>query len=367
MKLIVLMGKWLFALGAIAGLTAGGVYWYQNYGPAARVEAELAAESLEATQELVCPGYVDTLNGVTPLAALQPSRVAEIRVTENQAVEAGEVLMRFDDALARQSLAEAEALLEAARLKREHAQRTIERHALQVEQQQAAVEALQAGVEAARQRRSLEQARREFKQGSEAEVAIADQQIRQAEAALKADQAKLAELELLDPRDDLPLLDAEVKHAEVKLRQAQVVLDQCELRAPQAGLVLRVLAAPGEVIGPMRPAIELAGGAKRIVRVEIEQAYADQVAEGATAVVEDEGQSERQWRARVLRLSHWFSRPRTVVDEAAAYADVRTLECIVEIDEAAPDLRIGQRVWVHIRRPESGQSQADRVARASSN
>ncbi len=65
-------------------------------------------------QSVVCFGYSDVGLGVTPLYPLTPGRVVKVEVRESQSVEAGTVLVRLDDRLARLRLQEAEADLEAA-------------------------------------------------------------------------------------------------------------------------------------------------------------------------------------------------------------------------------------------------------------
>src|SRR5262249_17979190 len=62
----------------------------------------------------VCLGHVDVEHGITSLYPLQPGRVVEVLARETQSVKAGDVLLRLDDALARQRVREAEADLEAA-------------------------------------------------------------------------------------------------------------------------------------------------------------------------------------------------------------------------------------------------------------
>src|SRR4051812_35574621 len=58
-------------------------------------------------QGVVCFGTVDLENGTTSVGPLQPGRVAEILVRENQVVPEGTELLRLDDAGPRSRLAEA--------------------------------------------------------------------------------------------------------------------------------------------------------------------------------------------------------------------------------------------------------------------
>ena len=62
---------------------------------------------------VVCYGTVDLEHGVTALSPLQPSRVTRVRVSENQVVTGGTVLLELEDSAAQARLAEAEAARKA--------------------------------------------------------------------------------------------------------------------------------------------------------------------------------------------------------------------------------------------------------------
>ncbi len=131
---------------------------------------------------------------------------------------------------------------------------------------------------------------------------------------------------------------------EARLGEANQALEEQTLRAPCAGTVLRVLVAPGDLIGaPVKgAAIQFAPAGPRIVRAEVDQAFAARVAAGQTAAIEDDVRSGVAWTGRVVRVSDWYTQRRLVSDEALQTKDVRTLECIVAVDsEAAAPLRIG--------------------------
>ncbi len=375
--------KWFLVLAVMAAMVVGAYLYQQRqagggFAWGARDEQAGAAAGetrRPPSEELVCPGYVDVLGGVTPLATAQPYRIVEVRVADNDQVEAGQELLRFDDVLQQEAVAEAQTLVNAAQQKLKLAHRTPEKHELLIQQAQAAVDAARATWEIARHREAVQaiapspppagdrqatgqpattaaadSQEDDAEKRKQREDAIAEEQVRMAEAGLRGEEARLTTLQLADPTDELQLLQAEIDHAQAKLRQAQVALDQCVLRAPRSGTVMRVLVSPGQIIGPMQAAIHFASDEARIVRVEIEQAYVDQVSAGCSAVIYDDRQPDRRWQGHVLRLSQWYSRPRAIFDETTALADVRTVECVVAIEGETSDLRIGQRVWTRIKR-----------------
>jgi hypothetical protein len=67
---------------------------------------------------------------------------------------------------------------------------------------------------------------------------------------------------------------------------------------------------------------------------------------GQTVRVRDDANQAETWSGQVLRVSDWFTRRRSVLQEPSEKNDVRTLECIVRLDANQRPLRLGQRVQV---------------------
>jgi multidrug resistance efflux pump len=137
-----------------------------------------------------------------------------------------------------------------------------------------------------------------------------------------------------------------------RLSEAERVLEEHVLRAPQAGKVLRIFVSPGELLTtpPKRMAVQFCPDKPRVIRAEVDQAFAARVKVGLPAVVEDDGTSGPAWRGHVSRISDWYTQRRQVADEQLQLKDVRTLECLIALDPDQPPLRIGQRVRVTINR-----------------
>ena len=123
------------------------------------------------------------------------------------------------------------------------------------------------------------------------------------------------------------------------------------LKAPSAGQVLRVLASPGDLVGPgsTHGALLFCPVGPRVVRAEVEQEYAGRVAIGQQATIEDAARGDGPaWNGKVVRIADWFTNRRIVTPDQIPVQEVRTLECLVELDENQPPLRIGQRVRVRL-------------------
>jgi multidrug resistance efflux pump len=120
--------------------------------------------------------------------------------------------------------------------------------------------------------------------------------------------------------------------------------------APSDGTVLRVQTNPGEVLGPQsrQPALLFAPDKPLVVRAEVDQEAVGRVAVGQRAELEDDAAAGPTWTGRVARVARWFSQRRTILPDAPALQDVRTLECVIHLDPSQPPLRIGQRVRVKL-------------------
>ena len=116
--------------------------------------------------------------------------------------------------------------------------------------------------------------------------------------------------------------------------------------------MLRIFATPGEILNPQpkKMAVQFCPSRPRLIRAEVEQVFAQRVQVGQPAVVEDDGRSGTIWRGHVKRIADWYTQRRLIADEQLQLKDVRTLECLIALEEGQPPLRIGQRVRVTISR-----------------
>jgi multidrug resistance efflux pump len=308
---------------AVLAFGAAGAGFLLSSSGAVHSEAKAAPAADPTPVAAVAFGHVDLNEGVLALSPLQPGRVAAVYFHENQRVKEGAVLLRLEDNPAKLHVREAEAALEAAQKQLAQAEKLPEEHQIKRDR----------------------------------ELAVAQDKVKELQAMVKAEEGKVAELDLHEKT-----LAFEVSHARAeanvmraKLEQARDTLEQCELKAPRAGRVLRVLVEPGEMTGgqPKQPAVQFWPDKEPlIVRAEVEQEFAAGVAEGQAAEVEDYyAAGGARWTGRVKRVSDWFTQRRTILDDPLQFKDVRTLECLIgdlKSDGKQP-LRIGQRMRVTIR------------------
>jgi multidrug resistance efflux pump len=183
-----------------------------------------------------------------------------------------------------------------------------------------------------------------------AEVAIAGEQVKQFAAAERAQREQLRVLEIRDPAAELRQAEADLTALQVRREQARCALDDHVLKAPQAGAVLRVQVSVGEMLDAARaqPALLFCPRGALVVRAELAQELASGVALGAQAFIEDYANARGAWTGRVLRLSNWVTQRRSVWHEPFQVNDVRTLECLIALDQPAQPLRLGQRMKVRL-------------------
>ena len=304
-----------------------------------------------ADQSLVCFGHVDLEQGVAALYPLLPGRVTKVEVRETEAVRAGTVLLRLDDQLARLRVKQAEASLEAARLKFDEAQKLPDQQQARLVQQRAAIEAAQQRSTGAGHVLTRKRALETIQQVNREEVAAAEAAVAELQASERAERAKLRELELYDASVAVKRAKVEVDIRQAELEQAARGVRDCLVTAPVDGTVLRILVSPGDVLGaqPKQAAVLFCPDGQRIIRAEVEQEFARDVAVGQAAAVQDDTTADGPiWHGRVLRVSDWYTHRRSILQEPLQLNDVRTLECLVALDPGQQSLRIGQRVRVTI-------------------
>jgi multidrug resistance efflux pump len=302
-----------------------------------------------STGAVTCFGQADIEGGVSSLCPLQSGRVAEICVQEGDEIAAGTALLKLDARFAEQQLQEARADLDAAQAQLLRAEKGIDQQKVREAEQLAVIDVMRHRVKAARWMLGRKQELVSVAT-SEKEIAAATEQCEELEAAIRGEEAKLQELRLYDPVLDVRRAQDEIAAKQARLDQALLSLDECQLKAPMDGKVLRVLVNRGDVLGPQpaRPAILLCPKGPRIVRAEVQQEFAGGVAVGQEVVMHDDSRSGPTWRGKVRRLSDWYSHRRSIWQEPLQHNDIRTLECIIDLEPGQPPLRIGQRLLVQM-------------------
>jgi multidrug resistance efflux pump len=247
-------------------------------------------------------------------------------------------------------VAEAQAALDAAKLRLDQARKMPEQHRSRISQQQDAVEAMRRRRDAAQHQfdRQKELAKKQLVDAND--LTVSEDKVREVQAMLRGEEKRLDELKKQDPLDDERRSEKDVAMMQARLDQARFALGDCILKAPRRGTVLRVLVGPGDVLSsqPKQPAVQFAIEGPQVVRANVEQEFIGRVETGQTALITDETDSGAVWRGKVERVSNWITQRRSVLQEPFEFNDVRTVETLITLEPSQPPLRIGQRVRVRI-------------------
>jgi hypothetical protein len=275
--------------------------------------------------KVVCWGYFDGEKGVAALDPRQFGDVIDLK-PENAEVKKGDILLQVDDTVAQLKV-------KAARL-----QLTEAKHLTELYEQQAIEYRETLAFSLREARRDLERLKAN---GSPAQIKEAEQLLAEKERAGKA---KLKQIEL----QDAPL---KIAQAENQLKEAEAMLKYFQVVAPDDGTVLRVNVRKGETLGPnaMRHALEFLPKGPIIVKAEVMQEWGRYVKKGQEVTIEDDVYNGPNWKGTVRSVSEWYAPQRSTVAEPFRLNDVRTLECIIEVEKDKEKVaRIGQRVRAKI-------------------
>jgi len=347
---------WSVGFGVVLLTVSFGVAWMLLNPPVqAQGQSSGGGSSTPFENRAVAVAFVDVEGGVVNLYPVRQGRVVDLPVKEDVEVEAGTPLLKIDDSLSRIQLVEAELALEAAQKRKEQAQTLAEQHRKQIKAQEAGVEAVRRKEISARAQADKARRWRQDRLGGSAEdVKAAEALVGEAQAGVKAEQAKLEVLRAQKPRVAVELADINVRAKKEDVEKAKLALRECVVRAPKKGKILRRLTSVGEVLGanPKLPALQFCPSGERIIRAEVEQEFAGRVVKGMKAHIHDDATGGGEWQGEVVRVSDWYTQRRSVTLEPLQFNDVRTLEVIIRVkpDSKYP-LRIGQRMRVMLEAP----------------
>lgn len=312
--------------------------------------------------EVVCFGRVTTKESVIGLEPTVAGQIVEVFITKEGPVKKGEKILQLDTTPYALKVRQAEAVMEGARVEMDLADDEQKRFATQLESKKKMLEAARAQVTQAQT--AVEAIREKMKKQADATPDIR----RATEFELRGSEAQRQQLEALEEaerkvvelfeRFGLPNAALAKRAAKAKFDsaasywdEAKKAVEDCTLKAPKDGFILRLNnVAVGASIGPGSPTpfIYFAPAGGLVVRAELEQEYIHRVKEGMRVVVQDESRAESpEWKGKVVSKSRWIAQKRPLF-EPGELNDVRTAECVIELDSPGDDLLIGQRMRVRI-------------------
>ena len=279
--------------------------------------------------------------------------MSEVPVKPGDSVPAGAVLVRLDDTMARKKVDEAKAALESAKIARDRGRSLPEQHRLKLEQSQEAIDAAAAARQAAEleletaKTAATDQYRRAGGRGDRRRTAASGKR-----PGLKSARSELQQLKLVDPKTEMQALELQRDAGDSRSRgRRRPMLKQLHADRPQSRNGAADLGPRRRYGGrpPPAPAIQFCPAGPRVVKADVEQAFASLIAVGQRVTIEDDTHAAGSWTGRVRWVADWFSTQRPVlVPDPNQYSDVRTMPCIIELDPNQSPLKINQRVLATI-------------------
>ncbi len=331
-------------LGVLGLLVSGGWLALQAENRPQRA-AEAAPEKGRGT--VVALGRVEPVSEEIHVSAAMTGRIATVPVVEGQAVAAGAVIATLEGADLEARVREAEAGLkvaQAALLRVLNGARSAERQEAAAAVAEAEALVLQAARELQRQsdlvaqragsRQELDRAR------SDHDVAVA----RLSRAGFQRDTIDSPPRE-----DEKAKAEAEVALAEARLALARAIHDKTLIRSPVAGVVLRKLRHPGELVSDMADTpIAVVGDLSTLrVRAEVDEADIARIRVDQPAFVTADAYGDRRFTGKVVRVGRLVGRKAIRSEKSGERLDSRVLEVLIELDGTDP-LPVGLRVDAYL-------------------
>ncbi|MGL6097965.1 MAG: HlyD family efflux transporter periplasmic adaptor subunit, partial [Fimbriiglobus sp.] len=185
------------------------------------------------------------------------------------------------------------------------------------------------------------------------EAEAMEAQVREVEETAAAQRVQLDELRKTDRDLRVRLATAKLTAATADRDLAENMVRECTLTAPADGTILRMQVSVGGPVatGGSVPPVVFAPAGPLLVRAEVDQEFLGMVAPGMRATVQDENHPEGPtWPGRVRTVAGWVAMRRSIVLDPGEMNDVRTVECVIELDSPAGGLWVGQRVRVRVAR-----------------
>lgn len=292
-------------------------------------------------------GRVEPKFGEVRVASQTAGKIVEVLADTNDKVEAGDLLVRLDDAEIYAKLAAAAAEVGVRMREREEEPAT----GLAEERQKATDAVADAERKLFAAREAFDAALRARKTaGSDdkdaaTKVEEGRKAVEDAKTALTDARAKLVEVAA---KPDMPLdtrLESSIALARSDLSSAEIALERTRVRAPSSGTVLNMLAKPGETAVPSPDsALVVFGDLSSLrLRAEVEERDAAKVRVGQKVVVKADAFPDREFTGTVTSISQSLGAPRIATRGPRRPNDVEVVEVMVDLD-GHPPLFTGMRV-----------------------
>lgn len=316
-------------------------------GAALLVAQSSAAATGAQHRVAAAPGVVEPSGKEREISAQVVGVIKEVKVDENQPVEAGQVIAVIENSeqTARVAAAQAQLTLRQAELDRLlHGARPEE-----LRDAGAALSEADAALKFARTdfERRLPLARRGV--SPQAVLDQAKTNFDSAEARRTSVAERLAQLRNGARSEDIDAARARVKLAEADLATAKAVLDKTYVRAPVSGTLLRRTREIGETVTNVPPStVAIVGDMRALkVRAEVDETDVGKVSPGQRVEVVSDAFPGKVFNGKVSWVSRRMGSKFVSTGRPADRVDTKVLQILIDLDEGAK-LPVGLRVDAYL-------------------
>ncbi len=167
------------------------------------------------------------------------------------------------------------------------------------------------------------------------------------------DESKRKQFQLENWRARVTKIEADIAAAEAQVRLARTDLEILTVLAPRDGQMLQVNVREGEYanVNPPEPLMILGDVGKFQVRADVDEQNAPQVRTNQPAVAFLKGDRVTELPLRFVRVEPFVIPKKSLTGDSAERVDTRVLQLIFELDRPQVPLYVGQQVDVFIQRP----------------
>lgn len=293
------------------------------------------------------PGLVEPVSEEIRVSAQIGGKLDRVLVDEGDRVTAGQLLAVIDNRDYRARVASAEATL---RLREAELRRVVNGARRQERDEAAAVlaeaEAVleNARIEQERMRNLLREGAISRREGDEA-----DRAGRVAQARVDAAGQRLNLINADAREEDQARAESDVSLARARVEEARALYEKTLMRAPIDGVILRRHRKAGESVSTQfdSPILTMADDRVRRVRVDVDETDVASIAVGQKAYVTADAFGDRRFPGRVVRIGELLGRKNIRTDEPTERVDTKVLETLVELDDGR-ELPLGLRVQAFV-------------------
>jgi HlyD family secretion protein len=317
----------------------------QSAAPKATVAAPVIPKTVWAAS---APGRVEPLGGEVRIGTQVPGRIAEVLVSLNDRVAAGDLMVRLDD---EELVGRVQsAIAEAAIRKRERDNNEVTGKAQERRSAEDGVALAERQLVLAREEADRQLRARRSGSSNDADLDKARDAVQKAKDKLEQARATQRKALALDGLPAPTRAEAAVTAARSDLSQADAALERTRIRAASAGSVLQVNAKVGETAtpSPEAPLITVGNLTSLQVRAEIEERDVGKVRVGQAAVVRSDAFPSKDFEGKISSLAQTLAPSRIGQRGPRKPTDVDVLEVLIDL-AGQPPLLPGMRVDVFLR------------------